>query len=726
MSQESRSFDLLHKDIRYWVWQKGWKELRDIQEKAIPVIMEANKDVIISSSTASGKTEAAFLPACSVIAEKRPVGISLLYISPLKALINDQYRRLEELLKKVEIKVTPWHGDVHQKMKRSLLKKPEGIILITPESLESMFINRAAWLKAALDNLQYIIIDEYHSFLDSERGCQLQSLLHRVEFLIQRTIPRIALSATFSEEEMITHFLRPDKSLSCQIIKSSKFKSDLKVQVKGYVDPIDEQEEPAADKIANDLFRLLRGKSHLVFANSRQNTENYAIALSDLSFNSGVPNEFFPHHGNLSKDIRESLEKRLQRKNLPTTAICTSTLELGIDIGDVDSIGQISVPHSVSSLRQRLGRSGRRDNPAILRVFIKEDEVNAQSDIITRLRLQTVQSVAMINLLVQKKYEPYRSDQYNFSTLVQQLLSVIAQYGGVQAKELWFLLCKKGPFSLVDEHLFISLLRALGESDLIHQTSDDEIVLGRRGEKLVNHFSFYSAFLSPEEYRLEASGRIIGSLPILWPLIPGQHMVFAGKRWEILSVDEQKKLVLLRRAKGGRAPKFSGSSLWIETFIRKEMFRLYKSREIPIFLDKTATELYREALDTFNALELDKQCLLSEGSNVHIFPWQSDRLVNTLKLIFYSFGITSFAIGGILTLSDISVHGISKRLLDILKSERIAPLKLTEGIANIAFEKHDRYVPDDLLRIAYAKKFIDIKGAYTFLEALYESIKNRV
>jgi ATP-dependent Lhr-like helicase len=303
------------------------------------------------------------MPECSVLATLNPQSFGVLYVSPLKALINDQYRRLQSLCERLGLPVTPWHGDVLQSLKEKSKQKPRGILLITPESLESLLINNPAWSMAAFSQLLYVIVDEFHTFLDSERGCQLSSLLHRIEFLVRQKIPRIALSATFSEEEKVSRFLRPDGSMPCKIIISNTFRSDLKAQVRGYIDPIDEKGIPAFDKIADELYAVLRGGSHLVFANSREKTEEYAVALSDRCAKNGVPNEFFPHHGNLSKDLRESLEARLQKGDFPTTAVCTSTLELGIDIGSVDSIAQVAVPHSVSSLRQRLGRSGRRGTP---------------------------------------------------------------------------------------------------------------------------------------------------------------------------------------------------------------------------------------------------------------------------------------------------------------------------------------------------------------------------
>ena len=156
---ESRGFDRLHKGVQRWIWGQNWSALRDIQENSIDPILQADRDIIISASTAAGKTEAAFLPALSRIAEHEANSVGILYISPLKALINDQYRRLQGLSEVLGITVTPWHGDVAPALKNKVRKDPRGVLLITPESLESLLMNQSGWTLTAFSSLEYIIID---------------------------------------------------------------------------------------------------------------------------------------------------------------------------------------------------------------------------------------------------------------------------------------------------------------------------------------------------------------------------------------------------------------------------------------------------------------------------------------------------------------------------------------------------------------------------------------
>ena len=717
---ESSSFVLLHETVQRWVWAQGWSALRDIQERAIIPVLEAKKDIIISAATAAGKTEAAFFPACTKIVQEDADSVGILYISPLKALINDQYRRLQGLCERLELPLTPWHGDVLQSAKNKQIRDPRGILLITPESLESLLLNRGAWSQKAFWGLRYVIIDEFHAFLGTERGRQLQSLLHRLEFLLKKIIPRIALSATLGDMEQVARELRPQEELPCELIISSASHSDVKIQIRGYTESADEifSQPRTSEHITEDVFKLLRGKSHLIFANSRARTEELAAALSERCATEFVPNEFFPHHGSLAKEFREELEKRLQQDRLPTSAVCTMTLELGIDIGHVDSIAQVTAPHSVASLRQRLGRSGRRGEPSIVRMFITENELTDKSHLIDKLRLEIFQCVAMINLLVRKWYEPADTEQYHFSTLVQQTLSVIGHYGGVRANQLWQLLCKNGPFHNIEQKMYARLLRAMGEQELLSQTHEGTLVLGLRGERMVEHFTFYTAFSTPEEYRLEHAGRTLGAIPVTSPLVVGQLIVFAGRRWEVIHVSEEEKRISLKPGAGGRPPRFDGGGQVIHDIIRQEMYRLYLSDDIPIFCNKCALNLFEEGRRSFHELMLDAAPMIQFGTTVHILPWVGDKIVNTITMLLRSVGLKADCFSGIIDVRGTDIIACKQAFKDILSSPRPQGYELASNLPNTFIEKHDAIVPKELRELNYSAKFFDIDGAWRWISIL--------
>ncbi len=578
-------------------------------------------------------------------------------------------------------------------------------------------MNSADWCNSAFHNLAHVVIDEFHAFLGSERGIQLQSLLRRLEFLIGRQVPRIALSATLGDMDEVARSLRLNQEYPCEILIADGSHTDLKLQLRGYTDPTNENMPSAMEQITGDLYRLLRGHSHLIFANSRARTEAFAADLSDLCRANHVPNEFFPHHGSLSKELREELEARLQKEHLPTSAVCTMTLELGIDIGHVDSVAQVTSPHSVASLRQRLGRSGRRGEAAILRLFIPEPELSVKSHIVDRLRVHLIQSIAMVNLLLKKWYEPPDPDRYHFSTLVQQILSVLAQYGGVRAQQLWQLLCDTGPFYLVDTSQFAELLRNLGEADLITQTNDGQIVLGKSGERYVEHYTFYAAFNTPEEYVLETKGKILGSLPIDKPLMQGQTIVFGGQRWQVQHVSDEKKRIELIPSRSGTPPSFGGEGLSINKMIREEMFRVYSHAEIPNYLDKTAKALCLEAFDTFHALNLGTQSIVQSGNTTHLIPWLGDKEINALVNLLRQKGLVADAFGGVIDVE----HQEKEQVTAILKSIVINPPSSAEVLASnipeilTVIDKHDVFVPGTLRYSEYAKRMFELNNALNWI-----------
>jgi ATP-dependent Lhr-like helicase len=705
----------LDERVRRWVFEQGWRSLREIQARAIGPILDGGRDVIIAAATAGGKTEAAFLPICSRVVAQPAGSVRALYVSPLKALINDQFDRLDRLCARLDIPVHRWHGDVAASHKRELLTDPAGILLITPESLEALFVLRGTALPALFSGLDFIVVDELHAFIGSERGRQLQSLLARLDLVLRRRVPRIALSATLGDMQMAAEFLRPGQALPCELIIRTTEDSthEIRLQVRGYRVADDAADESAQAAIGAHLFQVLRGSDNLIFANSRRNVELYGDHLRRLAETARVPNEFWPHHGSLSRDLREHAEQVLKDPAVPASVLCTTTLEMGIDIGSVASIAQIGPPPSVAALRQRLGRSGRRGEPATLRVYIQEPEPDADSPPQDRLRAALVQTVAMVQLLLAKWCEPPEADALHLSTLVQQVLSLIAQYGGVRADEAWRALCAEGAFRAVDQRVFAMLLRELGRRDLIVQSSDGNLLLGTRGERLVNHYSFYTAFATPEEYRLVAGGSELGTLPIAHPLSKGGAVIFAGQRWRVLAVDAEAKIVQLAPAPAGRAPRFDGISAQVHDRVRQTMKTVYESADVPTFLDPAARALLQEGRDTYARLDLAHRTFVEDGGGVVFFCWRGDRVMDTLLLQLQSRGLGVERDGVALTVSGITADGLAAHVRALAAADQPAdPVALARTVANKVVEKHHPLLSEDLLALDYASERLDAQGAW--------------
>ncbi|MGV2704669.1 UNVERIFIED_CONTAM: DEAD/DEAH box helicase [Aeromonas salmonicida] len=738
---ESSGFNQLEYRIQRWIWAEGWTSLRDAQEWAVPVLVDADQDVIIAAATAAGKTEAAFLPILTnLLNHDEPPG-AVLYVSPLKALINDQWDRLGRLCEQLEIPVVAWHGDISSSKKHRFLKSSEGVLLITPESLEALFVNRGSSLGGVFQNLRYIVVDELHAFIGSERGKQLQSLMHRVELVAGCRLPRVGLSATLGDMKMASEFLRPGGADTVTVIESKNSNQTLQVQVRGYIQPsmselmkarvelsLDgenegEQEYEASPDfaIADHLYKVLRGSNNLIFPNSRAQVEWYADQLRRRCENDGLPNEFWPHHGSLSKDLREQAEHALKAGNQAASAICTTTLELGIDIGSIKTVVQIGAPPSVASLRQRLGRSGRRPGEkATLRVYCKESPLTDGSSLSDQLRQGLVQTISMVRLLARGWFEPPRAQGIHASTLVQQCLSVIAQCGGASAADLWKSLIAEGAFPKVEKSDFMGLLKSLGEHELIIQDSSGLLLPGVVGERLINHYEFYSAFTSDEEFRLVCDGKTLGSVPVSRPLTKDQRIIFGGRRWQVRDVDLQAKVIIVSAARGGAPPQFDGLGAMVHDVVRKEMRAVLADSAPCPFIDSSAQALLDEARKTFSLLHLGDRYLIESGSKCSLISWLGDYANDALRLLLNHVGLPCHNTGLVIEI-DANIDQ-ANAALNAVGSLDPGDLNSTlADVENMLREKWDWALPEPLLKRSFASISLDISTAIIFAQRHFAS-----
>jgi ATP-dependent Lhr-like helicase len=324
-----------------------------------------------------------------------------------------------------------------------------------------------------------------------------------------------------------------------------------------------------------------------------------------------------------------------------------------------------------------------------------------------------VETIAMVRLLMGKWCEPPESTALHLSTLVQQLLSLVAQYGGAKAEEAWRVLCRDGAFQGVTAEVFAQFLRSLGGHDLIVQSADGTLLLGEKGERIVNHYSFYSAFVTAEEYQLVCRGQSLGTLPISHPLSPGCYLIFAGQRWQVVNVDPTRRIVDLEPSPAGRAPKFSGGGAFVHERIRQEMKAVYESTDVPAFLDAGARTMLDEGRSAYSRFGLGKTSLVEYDGNVALFAWAGDRVVDTLLVQLRDRELPVARDGIALVLSETSRATAMSHLTALAAQGPADSSELAVTVANKVVEKLHPYLNEELLSLDYASAYLDTDGAWT-------------
>ena len=653
MSEGNFEYNLLHENIKRWIFKNGWTNLRPAQQKAIKEIRQSNNNLIIYAPTASGKTEAAMLPLISELLDKdHKENAYIIYISPLKALINDQLIRMESICKDNDICTVPWHGDVPIHVKNRLDNNNQAILLITPESLEAMLINNPNKARFIFKNSISIVIDEFHSFLGNDRGDQLRSLLNRLEKFAKYCPRRIGLSATIGDENYIINALDSKNSSNTKIINESiSGKHSIKLSLKGYENELNIEEEELENTspeeierkknnspdilITKDIFRF-RDQTNLVFPNSIRNVENFVYEGNFLCNQKEEDKIFFPHHSLLSNNLRKDVEGKAKEGNKPMTIVCTSTLELGIDIGSVDNVFQIYAPLSVASLRQRLGRSGRRGNDSVLRIHIVENCIKEDPKYVDLLRYKLVKTIAILKLMSEDWYETENRSSVSLCITAHQILALLKQLGGATAEDIWFFFKEKNTFNL-DINIFKNLLNYLKEKELILQISR-KIYLSDQGSDLTDNFRFYTCFESVEEYQIYALGKKLGIIPFDSSLDEGDNLLFAGQKWVIKKIDKDKRIVeVVNSTIKGSVPSTKAETN-VDTKILEKMKIIYEEEEIPIFLDAKAKKLLTEAKEFFEKFDLKSQNWIPiSDESIRWFPWVGTKTRTTIDLMISQF-----------------------------------------------------------------------------------------
>ena len=617
------SFDLLSEPIRKFIRDKGWTQLRPIQTAAIAKILASDENFILASRTASGKTEAAFLPILSKV-NFNDSGVQVLYISPLIALINDQFYRIEELCKNLDVTVTKWHGEANKTLKEKIIKNPNGIVLITPESLEAMFVNKPYNVKQLFSNLKYVVIDEIHSFIGTDRGIQLKSILSRLQLVNNKSFSIVGLSATIGDYDEAKKFTGNELNTKVLLDRTAK---EIHAVFRYFKNK--NQELPL--ELLKDLYIETKDNKVLIFPNSRGRAEEVAVKLKKISDRVNGHSNYFSHHSSVDKEVREYVEYFAKNNNRQNFCIsCTSTLELGIDIGTVDEVVQIDATHSIASLIQRVGRSGRKDGESSNLFLYATNEWSL------------LQSLACWLLYKEGFIEPPLSTEKPYDILLHQALSITKGHSGILLTDLIKQLKENFTFSQIELTDIEEILNHLIEIDFLEKLQH-EVIIGVEGEKIVNSRDFYSVFNTEENFKVVNAGNTIGEVPFSPQIKEDENILLAAKIWKIKLIDFKSKKIEVTPAKDGKKPMFFGGDAMINSRIREKMFEILYSKIDYDFLDQQSCdeiEIMRKDFSVFNILNLKTdRPLLKTEKHLQLFTFTGTRINRTLQMLLNIAGI---------------------------------------------------------------------------------------
>ena len=722
--------------IQDYIYRSGWQSLRSVQNAAGDAIFNTEENVLLTASTASGKTEAAFFPILTLLEENPSKTVGVLYIAPLKALINDQFSRLNELCEEAGIAVSRWHGDVAQSKKRKLLNKPSGILQITPESLESLMINKHMEIPSLFGDLRFIVIDEIHSLLRGDRGMQTFCLIERLCRLASCNPRRIGLSATIGNPEAAGRFLAAGSGRGTVIPAVDSGREIWRLSMEHFYNTAPQADEgkqltvstprlepptdtapKAADPGIGYIFEHTKGKKCLIFTNSREECESVCQNLRQYCEVNREPDRFLIHHGNLSASYRESAEEEMKDDDSFLSVCATATLELGIDIGRLERAFQIDAPFTVSGFLQRMGRTGRRGNPSEMWFVMREDHQEARAMLPDSIPWYLLQGIALVQLYIEERFvEPPRMDRLPYSLLYHQTMSTLASCGEMTPAELASRVLPLSCFHRISQEDYRLLLSHLLEIDHINRTENGGLILGITGERIVNNYKFYAVFRENVEYTVHSGSEQLGT--IVKPPPVGDKIAIAGRVWAVDEVDHKRREVYCTLVKGNIPAYFGDVAGDIHTRILERMHTVLEENKNYPYLMPHAVCRLQEARETYLKSSMASSPLVHLGGKMWaLFPWLGSYAFLALERFLKIRCGTRLGLKGLNSsrpyYMQFTMQVSEEEFYEILAEEaekQFDPLELVYPKEVPVFEKYDEYVPEELVQKGFACGVLDIDG----------------
>ena len=720
--------------IQDFIYRSGWESLRGVQAAAGEAIFGTDENVLLSASTASGKTEAAFFPILTLFSEDMPRSVGAVYIGPLKALINDQFSRLTELCDEADIPVWHWHGDVAQSHKSKMLKRPSGILQITPESLEAMLLRKHALIPKLFGDLRFVVIDEIHSLMRGDRGAQTMCLIERLSRLAGVSPRRIGLSATIGDMEAAGRFLASGSGRGTVIPKIQAKGDRWRLSMEHFyisqqnipedkapenaLPVLDEKTDNAprnADPGMGYIFEHTRGKKCLVFVNSREECEAVTTTLRSYCEANHEPDRFLIHHGNLSAAYRETAEAAMKDDDIFMTTCTTATLELGIDIGRLERAFQIDAPFTVSSFLQRMGRTGRRGLPPEMWFVIREELPEPRAMLPETVPWKLLQGIALVQVYIEEKWvEPPKLDRLPFSLLYHQTLSTLASCGEMTPRELAESVLTLNCFRRITQEDYKVLLRHMLESEHIQRTEEGGLIVGLAGERIVNSFKFYAVFQENEEYTVRWNSQELGT--IVMPPPVGEKVAIAGHVWVVEELDHKRRQVYVEQIKGKVPAYFGDCPGDINTKILERMRQvLREDKRYPFLMKNAVLRLEQARAVARNSGLTDSPLICLGGTMWCLLPWLGSYAFLAMERFLKIKCGDRLGLRGLNSSRPYFIQFTMKvspaefiRILVEEAEKEFDPLDLVYPGEVPLFEKYDEFVPESLVRKGFAYGILGI------------------
>ena len=778
------AFDRYAPFVQDFIYNHNWENLRSIQVAAADAIFNTDENVLLTASTASGKTEAAFFPILTELWENPPASVGAIYIGPLKALINDQFYRLGDLCEEADIPVWHWHGDVSASHKAKMLKHPSGILQITPESLEALLMHKHAAVPRLFCDLRYVVIDEVHSLLRGDRGGQTLCLIERLGRMAGVNPRRIGLSATIGDPERTGAFLASGTGRGCIIPRFEEPRRVWRLSMEHFyitgpqateralqdhgpqqadvlkvervaggedrgganddesrmapralpdpdgptvLDADDNALLAPTDTAPNDadpgigyIFERTRGRKCLVFVNSREEAEAVCSMLRSYCEARHEPDRFLIHHGNLSASYRETAEDIMRDEEQLQTTVTTATLELGIDIGRLERAFQIDAPFTVSSFLQRMGRTGRRDDPPEMHFVMREEQPEPRSMMPETVPWKLIQGIALVQLYREEKWvEPPALDRLPYSLLYHQVMATLASCGELSPAELAQRVLTLSYFHRVSADDLRVLLHHLIDTDQVEVTEGGGLIVGISGERITNSFKFYAVFQENEEFTVRCESSELGT--IVNPPPAGERIAIAGHCWLVEEVDWKRHLVFCTQVKG-RVPAYFGDCAGdINTRVLERMKRALEEHDAyPYLLGNARARLAQARHVAANAgvAGRDSRPLINLGGDTWaLFPWLGSYAFLALERLLKIKCADELGLKGLDPsrpyFMQFRMKADEETFYRVVAAEAeadFAPIDLVYPGEVPYFDKYDEMLPAELVRKGFAEGVLDIEG----------------